>query len=64
MPEPKNLFSTNEIQASLADKVDIPDECICAYVRIEPYRLVQRKINPDCTAHTPEDDGELSKERD
>lgn len=64
MIEKKHPFSTSDIQASLSEKINVPDECICAYVRQEPYHLVRRIINPDCTAHTPEDDGELEKERD
>jgi hypothetical protein len=63
MTEQRISISSNEIQAALDEKIDVPDECICAYVRVEPYHLVRRMINPECTAHTPEDDGELEKER-
>jgi len=64
MPEERIRLSTNEIQKSLDEKIDVPDECICAYVRLLPYHLIRRIINVDCTAHTPEDDGEIEKERD
>lgn len=62
--EKQHPFSTSEIQAALDEPIDVPDTCVCAYVRVEPYHLIQRRLNPDCTAHTPEDDGEIEKERD
>lgn len=64
MIEKQHPFSTSEIQASLDEKIPKPEGCICAYVREEPYHLERRVINPDCTAHTPDDDGVLEKERD
>lgn len=64
MSEERIILDSAQIQATLNEKIDVPDECICAYVREEPYHLVRRVINIECTAHTPENDGELEKERD
>lgn len=58
-------LSTEQIQQALSDPITVPDECICAWVRVLPYRLVQRVMNPDCAAHDPDEaGGELEKERD
>lgn len=52
------------VEQALDEPIEVPDTCICAYVRLVPYHSVQRRLNPDCTAHTPEDDGVIEKERD
>lgn len=58
-------LSTEAIQQALSDPIPVPDECICDWVRVLPYRLEQRVMNPDCEAdHTSEAGGELEKERD
>lgn len=63
MTERRIPLDTNAIRAALELKIQTLENCICAYVREEPYHLERRIINPECTAHTPEDDGELEKER-
>lgn len=64
MTEQRIPLDVNAIVKSLDEKIEKPDDCICAYVREEPYHLERRVINPECRAHTPEDDGEIEKERD
>jgi hypothetical protein len=57
-------LSTEDIQQALGDPVDVPEDCVCAFVRELPYRLVIRKPNPECTVHSPDEPGEMEKERD
>ena len=64
MAEQREPLDVDAIVKSLDTPIQKPDGCVCAYVREEPYHLVRRIINPDCEAHTPDDDGELEKERD
>lgn len=63
--QPDVELTSAAVQKALADPIDVPHECICAYIRVMPYGLVQRHANPDCTEHSPDEpDGELEKERD
>lgn len=63
--QPDVNLTASAIQKALDDPIDVPHECVCAYVRIMPYGLVQRHANANCTEHSPnEPDGELEKDRD
>lgn len=63
--QPEVELTAAAIQKSLDEPITVPHECICAFIRISPYGLVQRHSNPACTEHSPgEPDGELEKERD
>lgn len=64
MTEERIPLDMDAVKKALDEPIEIPDDCICAYIRLVPYRSVQRRLNPECTAHTPEDDGQIEKERD
>jgi hypothetical protein len=59
--QPKVNLTTAAVEEALDRKVTVPDDCICDYATELQHRIVQRVINPACTAeHTIE----MERERD
>jgi len=59
--QPEVNLSTESVEEALSRKISAPDDCICDYATELQHRLVQRVINPDCTA---EHVVEMERERD
>jgi len=59
--QPKVHLSMAGVEEALDRKVTAPDDCICDYATDLKHRLVQRVINPECTA---EHAVEMERERD
>lgn len=59
--QPEVHLSTPAVEEALDQKIETPADCVCDYATVLPYHLVQRVVNPDCTAAH---DVELERERD
>lgn len=59
--QPEVNLTTEAVNKALDAEITTPDDCICDYATDLQHHLVQRVINPDCTAvHTVE----MERERD
>jgi len=59
--QPEVSLTTAAVEQALDQTITTPDDCICDYATDLQHRLVQRVINPDCTA---EHAVEMERERD
>jgi hypothetical protein len=48
--QPEVDITTAAVEEALAQPVTAPDDCICDYVTDLKHRILQRVINPSCSA--------------
>lgn len=59
--QPEVSLTTAAVEKALDTEITVPDNCVCDYASDLQHHLVQRVINPDCSAvHVVE----MERERD